>query len=92
MAVPVNIVYPINGGSYPVGGGGAGAAYVTLSFGVTCEGGMHMAEWGVDGDTQGKAEFYDMYSAQYVMKLAKGTHVFWVRANCGQDEVKFQVS
>ena len=91
MAVPVNIVYPIKGGSYPVSGG-SGGAYVTFSFGITCQGGVHMAEWGVDNNTHGKAEFYDMYSAQYVMKLPAGTHVFWVRASCGQDKVQFQVT
>lgn len=93
MSIPVNIVYPIHGGSYPVGcKTGGGAAHVTFSFGATCSGGMHMAEWGVDGNTHGKAEFYDQMSAQYVMKIAAGTHVFWVRTSCGQDEVKFQVA
>ena len=93
MNAPVNIVYPINGGTYPVGAStGGGATYVTFSFSTTCEGGMNMVEWGVDGDTHGKAEYYDQFSGQYVMKIAAGTHVFWVRASCGDSKVQFQVA
>ncbi len=91
MQAPVNIVYPINGGTYPVGGSGAKSAYVTFSFSTTCGGGPGMVEWGVNGDTLGKAEFYDQFSAQFVWKLPSGTHVFWVRSSCGQNEVKFRV-
>ena len=91
MAIPVNIVYPINGETYPVGCSGAKSAYVTASFGTTCNGGPNMAEWGFDGTTVGKAEFYDQYTAQLVWKLPAGTHVFWVRSSCGQDEVRFKV-
>ena len=92
MQAEVNIVYPIDGESYPVGSSGVKSAYVTFSFGTTCNGGMFMVEWGVDGDTHGKAEFYDQFTGQYVMKLPAGTHVFWVRSSCGQNEVRFKVA
>ena len=91
MQADVNIVYPIDGGSYPVGGTGAKSAYVTYSFGTTCSGGPRMVEWGFDGDTIGKAEFYDQISAQGVWKLPGGSHVFWVRSSCGENQVKFKV-
>lgn len=64
---PANIVYPIHGGTYPISDPAAppplSSAYVTFSFGVTCEGGQHSVEWGVDGQTFGRAEYYDQFSA-----------------------------
>ncbi len=50
-----------------------------------------MTEWGVDGQTLGKAEFYDEYTTQLTWKLPKGIHVFWVRSSCGEDQVKFKL-
>ena len=94
MNAPVNIVYPVNGASYPLvdpAPGGVKSAYVTFSFSTTCPGGGNQVEWGVDGQTLGKADYYDQYSAQFVWKLPGGTHVFWVRSSCGQDKVQFQV-
>lgn len=38
---PVNVVYPINGGTYPIMGPATGplnAAYITASFSTTCQG------------------------------------------------------
>jgi hypothetical protein len=49
--VPINIVYPINGATYPLTDPGPGplrSAYFTSSFSVTCSGGPHKVEWGFD--------------------------------------------
>lgn len=91
---PVNIVYPINGATYPLidpGPGALNSAYVSISFSLTCGGGRHEVEWGVDGDIWGKAMFYDMFAHDQVVKVAGGKHTFWVRASCGEDEVAFLV-
>lgn len=92
---PANIVYPIHGGTYPISDPAAppplSSAYVTFSFGVTCEGGPHRVEWGVDGQTFGRGEYYDQLSAQFVQKIEGGSHEFWVRTDCGEDGVKFNV-
>ncbi len=92
MNAPVNIVYPVNGASYPVTGPtGAKSQYITASFSTTCPGGQNDVQWGFDGNTLGKAEFYDQFSAQFVHKLSGGVHTFWVRSKCGKEEVKFTV-
>lgn len=89
---PVNIVYPIHNGSYPVTGPtGAGSAYVTASFGTTCSGGSYTVKWGFDGASVGGGTFYDEMSAQFTHKLASGWHRFWVQSDCGRDIVKFFV-
>jgi hypothetical protein len=92
--VPVNIVYPINGGTYPITDPAPGALfshYFTSSFSVTCQG-DHSVEWGYDANPPvGSATFYDQFSAQFVHKLPGGTHTFWVRSNCGSDSVKFRI-
>lgn len=89
---PVNIVYPINGGSYPVVSSGAHAEYFASSFGATCPGGLHTAEWGFDNTTQGEATFYDEISVQFTHKLPSGSHYFWVYIpRCGKDSVKFEI-
>lgn len=91
---PVNIVYPINGGVYPISNPGPGtlfSAYFTSSFSVTCQGGQHTAKWGFDAATVGTATFYDQYSAQFVHKLPGGNHIFWVTSDCGNSEVKFDI-
>jgi hypothetical protein len=81
---PANIVYPVNGGIYN--------NYFTSSFGATCPGGMHRAEWGFDGTTVGSGTFYDQTSVQFSHKLPSGWHKFWVRTSCGGwDVVAFQV-
>lgn len=93
---PVNIVYPINGASYPItdpAPGGLHSAYFTASFSVTCQG-DHKVDWGFDGSSPvGSESFYDQTSVQFVHKLPGGGHVFWVRADkgCGSSEVKFQI-
>lgn len=91
----VNIIYPIDGGSYPITGPAVGAlnsAYITLSFGVSCAGGPHTVKWGVDGNTLGTSEFYDQTTVQQVWKLPGGVHEFWVDAGrCGKESVKFSV-
>lgn len=91
--VPVNIVYPINGGTYPVGGGAAtgGAEYIEASFGVTCSGGPHNVRWGFNGGSVGSAEFYDQISVQQTYKLPAGVNTFTVQSDCGNDRVWFRV-
>ncbi len=95
MQADVNIVYPIQGETYPKvdpsPGGRLSSAYLPFSFSTTCSGGAHTVEWGVDGDSLGKARFYDQYSGQFVWKLPGGTHVFWVRSSCGENKVEFKV-
>ena len=91
--VKINIVYPINGASYPITDpppARLNSAYFTSSFSVTCQGG-HKVEWGFDKAAVGKMNFYDQVSIQFVHKLPGGTHVFWVRADCGENKVKFMV-
>ena len=94
MNAPVNIVYPINGETYPKVDpqGGHKSAYLAFSFSTTCSGGPHDVHWGVDATDLGKATFYDQFSAQFVWKLPEGSHVFWVRSSCGDDKVEFKVA
>jgi hypothetical protein len=92
--VPVNIVYPIDGASYPItnpGPGGLKSAYFTASFSVTCSGGPHRVKWGFDDSGLGDAEFYDQFTAQFVHKLPGGKHVFFVTSDCGDDKVEFAI-
>jgi hypothetical protein len=91
---PVNIVYPIDGHSYPITDPPAGklkSAYVTASFSVTCKGGPHTVKWGFDGNGLGGAEFYDQLSVQFVHKLPGGRHSFFVSSDCGGDKVGFAI-
>jgi hypothetical protein len=93
--VKVNIVYPINGATYPItdpGPLGVRSAYFTASFSVTCGGGPHRVEWGFDAlPALGRSSFYDMTSIQFVHKLPTGDHVFWVKSDCGENRVKFRI-
>jgi hypothetical protein len=93
--VTVNIVYPIDGGTYPITDPGPGvlrSAYFTSSFSVTCSGGPHKVEWGFDRMAPvGSSTFYDMTSVQFVEKLPGGTHVFWVKSDCAENRVKFRL-
>src|SRR5512135_2743596 len=79
--VKVNIVYPINGATYPITDPGPGAlksAYFTSSFSVTCAGGPHKVQWGFDKmKPLGTSSFYDQTSVQFVHKLPGGAHLFW---------------
>jgi hypothetical protein len=91
----VNIVYPINGGIYPITNPAPGplfSAYITSSFSVTCAGGGHNVQWGFDaGPAVGSANFYDQTSTQFVNKLPGGNHTFWVQSDCGFSQVGFRV-
>jgi hypothetical protein len=91
--VPVNIIYPINGGTYPVGGGmpTSGAEYINASFSVTCPGGSHTVTWGFNGHQVGSEGFYDQVIIQQTYKLPAGTNTFYVKSECGSDYVKFLV-
>ena len=91
---PVNIVYPIDGGSYPITDPDCKvkSAYFTASFGTTCAGGPHSVKWGFDGNSIGGAEFYDQLSAQFTWKLPAGTHTFHVVSDCGEAKVKFEIA
>lgn len=93
--VKVNIVYPINGATYPImdpAPGGLRSAYFTSGFSVTCSGGPHRVEWGFDGHPAvGSSRFYDQSSVQFVHKLPGGRHSFWVKSDCGENSVKFAI-
>ena len=94
--VPVNIVYPINGATYPLADINpmtrtVASAYITVSFGTTCEGGGYKMSWGFDSTTLGSGTFYDQASVQQVYKLPAGKHSFWVRSDCGKDSVKIVI-
>lgn len=94
MNAPVNIVYPINGESYPKMNPAAAninSLYLTFSFSVTRSGGAYNVEWGVDNQTLGTATYYDMFSAQCVWKVSGGKHEFWVKGDSGSDSVVFNV-
>ena len=82
----VNIVYPVDGGTY------SDDCYLTFSFSTTCPGGENKVEWAVDGTALGNARFYDQFSAQFCYKLPPGAHTFLVQSSCGKNEVNFKVS
>jgi len=91
---PVNIVYPIDGASYPIVDADCKvkSAYFTASFGVTCGGGPRSVKWGVNSTSLGSAKFYDQFSAQFTWKLPAGAHTFWVESSCGSAKVKFKIA
>lgn len=91
---PVNIVYPIDGATYPIIDPDCGvkSAYFTASFGCTCAGGPRSVKWGCDVASLGSAKFYDQFSAQFTWKLPAGTHTFWVESSCGKGSVKFKIA
>jgi len=93
MNAPVNIVYPIQGESFPKidPRPKLNSAYVTFSFSVTKSGGSYKVQWGVDNQTLGEATYYDMFSSQFVWKLPGGKHEFWVKGDSGSDSVTFMV-
>ncbi len=92
--VKVNIVYPINGATYPITAPGPGvlnSAFFTSSFSVTCPG-AHTVKWGFDGLAPvGSSTFYDQTSIQFVHKLPGGNHLFWVKADCAENKVQFRL-
>jgi hypothetical protein len=92
---PVNIVYPISGGIYPITGPAPGplsSAYFTSSFSTTCPGGSYTVQWGFDaGPAVGTASFYDQASVQFESKLPGGNHTFWVTSSCGSSQVRFRI-
>ncbi len=94
----VDIVYPVDGGTYPIMDptpGSLSSAYITSGFRATCPGGPHRIEWGFGGPTPfmslGNASFYDQLSAHFIHKLPGGAHYFEVKSECGSDAVKFKV-
>ena len=94
----VNIVYPIDGATYPVtdpGPGGLSSALIAASFSVTCPGGTGRVDWKFDSSGPlGSVNFYDQTSVQFVYKLPGGIRTFEVRSTCGRnrsDSVKFTV-
>lgn len=94
----VNIVYPIEGATYPITDPGPGvlsSAYFASSFSVKCSGGPGTVKWGFNASAAlGSARFYDQTSVQFVHKLPGGAHYFWVRSDCGliqEGTVKFKI-
>jgi len=94
VAQNVTIVYPMDGGTYPITDPAPGALrshYFTASFSVTCQG-DHDVKWGFDGSPVGENRFYDMVSVQQVWKLPGGKHEFYVDAGrCGSERVTFAI-
>jgi len=92
----VNIVYPVDGDTYPIVDitpiGVVNSAYFTASFSTTCPGGQNTVKWGFDGNSTGSATFYDQFSAQFVHKLAAGVHTFKVVSSCGAESVTFKIA
>ncbi|MEP7323350.1 MAG: hypothetical protein ABI761_15605 [Saprospiraceae bacterium] len=90
----INIVYPINGGTYPITAPSPGvlkSAYFTASFSVT-QGGDDAVDWGFDNSAAiGKSKFYDMISVQQVYKLPGGRHIFWVKSGGSTKSVRFRI-
>ena len=88
----VNIVYPIDGESFPKIDPSCKiqSAYFAASFSVTCSG-DHSVKWGFDGNGIGEASFYDEFSAQFTWKLPAGSHTFWVSSDCGDNKVSFEI-
>lgn len=88
----VNIVYPIDGATYPITDPycKVKSAYFVASFSVTCDG-DHDVIWGFDGNTLGKVSFYDQFSGQFTYKLPSGKHVFQVTSDCGDAKVAFVI-
>jgi hypothetical protein len=92
MNACINIVYPIEGGTFPKSDPACGskASYFTASFSTTCSGGDFKVRWGFDKDLLGSGEYYDQMSAQFVWKLPEGKHTFWVESSkCEREEVEF---
>jgi hypothetical protein len=92
---PVNIVYPINGGVYPIVNPPTPPltmAYIPVSFSATCVGGPHPLQWSFDGAPPlGNTQFYDEASVQFVYKLPGGFHTLQVQSDCGFSQVQFRV-
>jgi hypothetical protein len=56
-------------------------------------GGTHKVQWGFDGQKPiGTSGFYDQTSIQFVHKLPGGSHEYWMKADCGDNRVKFRLS
>ncbi len=94
----VNIVYPIEGRTYPItdpGPGGLDSAYFASSFSVKCGGGPRTVEGGFNASAAlGSVRFYNQTSVQFVHKLPGGAHYFWVKSGCGkirEGTVKFRI-
>jgi hypothetical protein len=92
MNASINIVYPIEGGTYPVSNPvcGSESTYFTASFSTTSRGGGFKVEWGFDREVLGSGEYYDQMTAQFVWKLPEGKHIFWVQSGeSDRREVEF---
>ncbi len=94
----VNIVYPIDGSTYPNTDpvpGVLSSAFITASFSVTCPGQTGNVEWAFDSTgSLGSVAFYEQTSVQFVYKLPGGNRAFKVSSTCGQNRdglVEFKV-
>lgn len=91
----IQIVYPVEGGTYPVAksDGLASSAYVTVSFSMTSAGGPRKMKWGFDGEALGTTTFYDQCSVQFTWDFSAGGHSFHVAADDGSKAVvQFEVA
>lgn len=88
--VNVNIVYPLNSGSYKIS---PDYPFLTISFSVTCKDiEDHDVKWGYSSETLGSAKFRGQFSLQFLQKFSKGVWRIWVKSDCGKNEVKIKVS
>ena len=77
----LNIIYPINGASYPFGDSRIDKLIqmvrIPFSFCSTLAEGPHKIEWGFDNDTVGSGTFCDQIAVHGVYRLMSGWHKFW---------------
>ncbi|MCI5221126.1 MAG: hypothetical protein D3924_00225 [Candidatus Electrothrix sp. AR4] len=91
----ITIVYPIEGGAYPIieSDSLASAACFTASFSITSAGGPHKVKWGFDGMAIGGATFFDQFSNQFTWNLPAGEHVFHIASSLdSKAKVTFEIA
>ncbi len=87
--VPVNIAYPLNGGSYQLS-----SAYplLPISFSVTCRDlEDHHVKWGYNNETLGSGKFRGQFSLNFLQKFSKGRWTIWVESDCGKNKIEIKV-
>jgi len=91
----IRIVYPIEGGSYPViiSDNLSSSAHVTVSFSITAAGGPYKIKWGFDGTPIGGTTFYDQFTSQFMWELPAGPHTFHIVCSKGNKaKVNFEIA
>ena len=98
MATPaISILYPHDGGTYPAADvappRNVKSAYVTVNFGAKYPGGPNALRWGFDARSRplGNVRFFDETSLQFVYRLPKGAHTFWVKCGEKTSQIEFKI-